>query len=107
MPLAWRLDKRDGSPAAIQAAMQASAANLSIRSHTTPVTTNYDLGMWLVGKGLEKLNPMNTGGTTDLGGFTVSLVRAEHSSNEVVNGTPIYLGNPCGVVIKAAGEPTV
>jgi L-ascorbate metabolism protein UlaG (beta-lactamase superfamily) len=77
------------------------------KSNGATVTTNYDLGMWLVAKGLEKLNPMNTGGTTDLGGFTVSLVRADHSSGEVVNGTPIYLGNPCGVVIKAAGEPTV
>jgi L-ascorbate metabolism protein UlaG (beta-lactamase superfamily) len=77
------------------------------KSNGATVTTNYDLGMWLVAKGLEKLNPMNTGGTTDLGGFTVSLVRADHSSGEVVNGTPIYLGNPCGVVIKAAGGPTV
>jgi L-ascorbate metabolism protein UlaG (beta-lactamase superfamily) len=71
------------------------------------VTTNYDLGMWLVSKGLEKLNPMNTGGTTDLGGFTVTLVRADHSSGDIVNGTPIYLGNPCGVIIKAKGEPAV
>ena len=63
--------------------------------------------MWLVAKGLEKLNPMNTGGTTDLGGYTVSLVRADHSSGDIVNGTPIYLGNPCGAIIKAAGEPTV
>ncbi|MBI5112579.1 MAG: metal-dependent hydrolase [Rhodovulum sp.] len=71
------------------------------------VTTNYDLGMWLVSKGLEKFNPMNTGGTTDLGGFTVTLVRADHSSGDVVDGMPIYLGNPCGVVVKAPGEPTV
>jgi hypothetical protein len=47
------------------------------KSNGATVTTNYDLGMWLVAKGLEKLNPMNTGGTTDLGGFTVSLVRAD------------------------------
>ncbi|RAI30299.1 metal-dependent hydrolase [Rhodoplanes serenus] len=71
------------------------------------VTTNYDLGMWLVSKGLEKFNPMNTGGTTDLGGFTVTLVRADHSSGDVVDGMPVYLGNPCGVVVKAPGEPTV
>ena len=71
------------------------------------VTTNYDLCMWLAGKGLEKFNPMNTGGTTDLGGFTVTMVRADHSSGDIVDGMPIYLGNPCGVIIKAAGEPTV
>jgi L-ascorbate metabolism protein UlaG (beta-lactamase superfamily) len=71
------------------------------------VTANYDLCMWLAGKGLEKFNPMNTGGTTDLGGFTVTLVRADHSSGDITNGMPIYLGNPCGAIIKAAGEPTV
>jgi len=71
------------------------------------VTTNYDLCMWLAGKGLEKFNPMNTGGTTDLGGFTVTMVRADHSSGDINGGMPIYLGNPCGVIIKAPGEPTV
>ncbi len=71
------------------------------------VTANYDLGMWLVSKGLEKLNPMNCGGTTNLGGFTVTLVRADHSSGDIVNGAPIYLGNPCGVIIRAPAEPAV
>jgi len=72
-----------------------------------PVITNFDLCMWLAGKGLEKFDPMNTGGTTDQGGFTVTLVRADHSSSMIEDGVPIYLGNPCGVIIKAQGEPTV
>ena len=72
-----------------------------------PVVTNYDLCMWLAGKGLQKFDPMNTGGTTDQGGFTVTLVRADHSSGDISDGMPIYLGNPCGVIIKAAGEPVV
>jgi L-ascorbate metabolism protein UlaG (beta-lactamase superfamily) len=50
---------------------------------------------------------MNTGGTTDQGGFSVTLVRADHSSGDIADGHPIYLGNPCGVIIKAPGEPTV
>jgi L-ascorbate metabolism protein UlaG (beta-lactamase superfamily) len=77
------------------------------KSNGATVTANYDLGMWLVSKGLEKLNPMNTGGTTDLGGFTVTLVRADHSSGDMADGVPIYLGNPCGAIIKAPGEPAV
>jgi len=77
------------------------------KTNGATVTTNYDLGMWLMSKGLEKLNPMNTGGTTDLGGFTVTMVRADHSSGEIANGMPIYLGNPCGAIIKAKGERTV
>jgi len=72
-----------------------------------PVIANYDLCMWLAAKGLEKFDPMNTGGTTEQGGFTVTLVRADHSSGDIQDGMPIYLGNPCGVLIAAAGEPTI
>jgi L-ascorbate metabolism protein UlaG (beta-lactamase superfamily) len=72
-----------------------------------PVVANFELCMWLAGKGLAKFDPMNTGGTTDQGGFTVTLVRADHSSGDITNGTSVYLGNPCGVIVKAAGEPTV
>jgi L-ascorbate metabolism protein UlaG (beta-lactamase superfamily) len=72
-----------------------------------PVITNYDLCMWLAAKGLQKFDPMNTGGTTEQGGFSVTLVRADHSSGDIVDGRPIYLGNPCGVIIKSPGQPTV
>lgn len=77
------------------------------KTNGATVTANFELGMWLVSKGLEKLNPINPGGTTDLGGFTVSMVRADHSSGHMENGTSIYLGCAAGVIIKAAGEPTV
>jgi L-ascorbate metabolism protein UlaG (beta-lactamase superfamily) len=60
------------------------------------VVANYDLCMWLAGKGLEKFDPMNTGGTTDQGGFTVTLVRADHSSAVFENGVSSSLGNPHG-----------
>jgi L-ascorbate metabolism protein UlaG (beta-lactamase superfamily) len=72
-----------------------------------PVITNYDLGMWLASKGLEKFDPMNAGGTTEQGGFTVTLVRADHSSGEMQDGVSVYLGNPCGAIITATGEPTI
>ncbi len=71
------------------------------------VTGDYDLLMWLAGKGLEKLNPMNTGGTTQLDGFSVSMVRADHSSGDIQNGASVYLGNPHGLIVAANGEPTV
>jgi L-ascorbate metabolism protein UlaG (beta-lactamase superfamily) len=71
------------------------------------VTANYDLCMFLAGKGLQKFNPMNTGGTTDAGGFTITLVRADHSSSDTSGGPPVYLGNPNGVIVKAAGQKTV
>ena len=41
------------------------------------VVTNFELSMWLASKGLQTFDPVNTGGTTDQGGFTVTLVRAD------------------------------
>lgn len=87
-----------------------------VKSIGPRVVTNYDLCMWLAAKWSAikqsgeadiAIDPMNTGGTTDQGGFTVTLVRADHSSSEFDNGVSQYLGNPNGVIIKAAGEPTI
>ena len=50
---------------------------------------------------------MNTGGTTDQGGFTVTLVRADHSAGLVEMDVNFPLGSANGVIVKAPGEPTV
>jgi L-ascorbate metabolism protein UlaG (beta-lactamase superfamily) len=71
------------------------------------VVTNYDLCMWLASQGVERFDPMNTGGTTDQDGFSVSLVRADHSAGLVEQGVTFPLGNPNGIIVKASGEPTV
>jgi L-ascorbate metabolism protein UlaG (beta-lactamase superfamily) len=71
------------------------------------VITNADLCSWLATQGVKNLDSMNTGGTTDQGGFTVTLVRADHSSGMIVEGKSVYLGNPNGIIVKAPGEPTV
>jgi L-ascorbate metabolism protein UlaG (beta-lactamase superfamily) len=71
------------------------------------VVTNFELSMWLASKGLQTFDPMNTGGTTDQGGFTVTLVRADHSAGFVEPGVAVQLGSANGVIVKAPGEPTV
>jgi L-ascorbate metabolism protein UlaG (beta-lactamase superfamily) len=63
--------------------------------------------MWLASQGVERFDPMNTGGTTDQDGFSVSLVRADHSAGLVEQGVTFPLGNPNGIIVKASGEPTV
>ncbi|PCI88626.1 MAG: metal-dependent hydrolase [Hyphomicrobiales bacterium] len=46
----------------------------------------------------------NSGGTIDLGEFTLTLVQAIHSSSYVEeDGTIIYMGNPNGFIINAMG----
>jgi L-ascorbate metabolism protein UlaG (beta-lactamase superfamily) len=65
----------------------------------------FELAMFLAGKGVEKLEPGNPGGTIDLGGgVAVSFVKAFHSSSTIVDGKPVYLGNPCGVVVEGLGK---
>jgi hypothetical protein len=55
--------------------------------------TNFELSMWFASKGLQTFDPMNTGGTTDQGGFTVTLVRADHSAGFVEIGIAVQLGS--------------
>jgi L-ascorbate metabolism protein UlaG (beta-lactamase superfamily) len=57
----------------------------------------FELAMHLAQQGAQKLEPMNTGGTVKSADFDLSLTPALHSSSS--NG--VYLGNPCGIVIKA------
>lgn len=71
------------------------------------VVTNFDLCMYLASKGLARFEPMNTGGTVDAGGFTVTLVRADHSAGLVESGVAFPLGSANGVVVRAPGEPTL
>jgi L-ascorbate metabolism protein UlaG (beta-lactamase superfamily) len=71
------------------------------------VVSNADLVTFLAGKGVEKVEPMNTGGTIDLGGFTVTMVRADHSASLVDNGISIAVGNANGLIVKAPGHPAL
>jgi L-ascorbate metabolism protein UlaG (beta-lactamase superfamily) len=75
------------------------------KSTGAKVVTNYDLAMWLSSQGVDKFDPMNTGGTTDQGEFTVTLVRADHSAS--LTGVEAPLGTANGVIIKTHGEPVL
>lgn len=63
----------------------------------------FELAMHLNAKGAEKIEPMNTGGTVAAEDFELTLVDAHHSSSS----GGVYLGNPCGVVIKARDGKTL
>ena len=67
------------------------------------VVTNYDLCMWLAKQGVANIDPMNTGGTTDQGDFTVTLVRADHSAALVEMDVGFPLGSANGVVLGEKG----
>lgn len=67
------------------------------------LVTNYDLGVYLSHQGLKNFDPMNTGGTTDQGTFTVTLTNALHSSADFHNGVSQALGSANGLIIKVKG----
>ncbi len=69
------------------------------------LVANFELCMYLNGKGVENVSPGNHGGTIDFGDFSVSFVQALHSSSTMVDGVPVYLGNPAGIVITSKAEP--
>ena len=72
-----------------------------------PVIAVYELAMHLNGQGVENVDPGNPGGTIDQGDFDVSFVKAYHSASTMVDGQNVYLGNPCGLVIRSKGAKTI
>jgi L-ascorbate metabolism protein UlaG (beta-lactamase superfamily) len=69
--------------------------------------SSFEVVSWLKEQGVEKIEPMNTGGAIRLDGFTVTATQAFHSSGELVNGVWAQLGHPNGYIIEAEGEKTV
>ena len=72
------------------------------------VIGNFDLLMWLSKKGVEKIDPTNTGGTVFHDGFSVTFVQAQHSSAHIDDeGISHDLGHSNGVVLHIDNEKTV
>ncbi|MEM8794458.1 MAG: metal-dependent hydrolase [Pseudomonadota bacterium] len=60
----------------------------------------YELAVWLHNQGVESFDPTNTGGAIYTDDFSVTFVRADHSSSS----GEVYLGNPCGLVVKTTED---
>lgn len=72
------------------------------------LTANFEICMWAQSRGVENINPMNSGGCVDVGPFKVALTQAQHSSATSQAGEGYtYMGNPHGVIIMADDEPTL
>lgn len=72
------------------------------RGNECPVFAIYEICNWLEAQGVEKCEPMNTGGSVAFGdGIKVTLVNAEHSASIIEDGgRPLYMGCACGAVIS-------
>lgn len=73
-----------------------------------PVLGNADLCSWLNAQGVDKVDPGNTGGTLRHQDFSMTFVRADHSSAMLDDkGNSNALGNCNGLIFKSDKGPTV
>ena len=70
------------------------------RATLARVIAPYELALWLQQKGLQSVTGMNRGGTIEAAGLSITMVPACHSSSIVEDGRIVYLGEPCGYVIR-------
>ena len=64
------------------------------------VIANYEVCLWLEGKGIQNTAPMGQGGTQTIGEIAITMVNAVHGSSAVEDGRVVYLGQAAGYVIR-------
>jgi L-ascorbate metabolism protein UlaG (beta-lactamase superfamily) len=72
------------------------------KANDAPLLATYELALHLKGKGCDKIEPMNTGGTIYTKDFDLTLVNALHSSSGEA-----YFGNPNGIIVAPKSGPVV
>ncbi len=72
------------------------------------VLANADLAAWLAKKGVQKVDPGNTGGTLHHQGFSMTFVNALHSSAQITeDGVSHALGSANGCLFHFEDEPSL
>lgn len=68
-----------------------------------------ELGAWLTHNGVaeDQVIGFNKGGTLEIAGIRATLTTAHHSSSLIENGLPVYLGDPCGYVLRFSDGCTI
>jgi len=79
------------------------AVELAKRHQPRRVVGGFELCEWLTGKGVENCSGMNPGGTQEVLGLQVSMVRADHSSSIDDGGQALYGGVASGFVVRLPG----
>jgi L-ascorbate metabolism protein UlaG (beta-lactamase superfamily) len=78
-------------------------ATLARQFPSAQVVGIYEVCLYLKSKGVEKIAPMNKGGTQAVGPIRVSMTHALHSSGiEDESGAVVYAGDPAGYVLHFA-----
>lgn len=84
----------------------ADAVDVAQRYRPEKVVANFEICCWLEAKGVENTAPMNLGGSQNVLGHSVTMVRADHSSSIDDNGMLLDGGTASGYVIRTADDFT-
>jgi L-ascorbate metabolism protein UlaG (beta-lactamase superfamily) len=79
------------------------AARLAGKYQAT-VVAQFEICEYLGRGGLVKFEPMNTGGAVQVGGCTLAMVQAFHSSTMTEDGVVTCVGDPVGFVVSGGGQ---
>jgi L-ascorbate metabolism protein UlaG (beta-lactamase superfamily) len=79
------------------------AVELAKRHRPRHVVGCYELCSWLESKGVENTAGINLGGSVEVLGMTVSMVRADHSCGLQDGDRSLYGGAAAGYIVKLAG----
>ncbi|HXO18373.1 MAG TPA: metal-dependent hydrolase [Thermoanaerobaculia bacterium] len=82
------------------------AVELARRHQPRMVVANYEVCEWLTAQGVLNCSGMNPGGTQEVLGLQVSMVRADHSSSIDDGGQQLYGGVAAGFVVRLPGGYT-
>ena len=81
-------------------------AAATAKSTGATVVGIWEITSWLGAKGIQKLEPMNKGGTITSNGLRITMTDARHSSSFDEGGI-VYLGEPAGFVVKLDNGQTI
>lgn len=80
----------------------ADALEIASRYRPKKVVANFEICCWLESKGVENCAAMNLGGSQDVLGHSVTMVRADHSSGLDDGGTQVDGGTASGYIVRTA-----
>jgi L-ascorbate metabolism protein UlaG (beta-lactamase superfamily) len=67
----------------------------------------YEISVWLASKGVKNVTGMSKGGTARAADVEVTMTQAIHSSSMQDGGQVIYMGEPCGLLVRLPGGLTI
>jgi L-ascorbate metabolism protein UlaG (beta-lactamase superfamily) len=82
------------------------AVELATKYKPEKVVANFEICHWLDSKGVENTSAMNIGGTQEVLGLSVTMVRADHSCGILDGDRILYGGTASGYVVRLPGGYT-